>query len=77
MKTFTHNDCLYTRILPSPRLYNSNMIREVTNRGDIFALCLDTMTFTILPGKGRRSVLEMGIRKMPMATTQIQLVLDL
>lgn len=51
MKCFLYKDKIYTRILPSKRLFNSTTIYEVVNRGDIFCLCLDDMVFTVIPGK--------------------------
>lgn len=51
MKCFYYKDRLYTRILPSKRLFNSTTIYEVVNRGDVFALCLEDMRFTVIPGK--------------------------
>lgn len=38
------------RILPGKRLFNSSLIWEVVNRGDIFAVNLQTQIFTIFPG---------------------------
>ena len=49
LKTFTHNNQLYTKITPSKKLFNSTLIHEVINRGDVFALNLETGIFTILP----------------------------
>lgn len=49
IKTFIYNDQLHTRIIPSKRLFNSTMIHEVVNRGDIFALNIETSQFTIIP----------------------------
>ena len=58
MKTFQHKGRTYTRIFPSPRMYNSLTVREATNRGDIFAMNVDTQQFTILPGSGKTEVTE-------------------
>ena len=48
LHTFTHNDQLHLKITPSKKLFNSTLIHEVVNRGDVFALNLSTGTFTIL-----------------------------
>jgi len=77
MKTFQYKGRTYTRILPSPRLYNSTTVRDVTNRGSIFALCLGTGYFTILPGRGKIEVTEVAVRKLPKSTPTTQLKLDL
>lgn len=50
INTFIYKDELYTKIIPSKALFNSNMIHEVTTRGSIFALNINTGVFTILPG---------------------------
>lgn len=40
----------HLRIIPGKKLFNSTMVHEVVNRGDVFALNLETGLFTILPG---------------------------
>lgn len=47
---FTYKEALYLRMAPSKRLFNSTTIWEVVNRGDFFAVCLDTGVFTVVPG---------------------------
>ena len=42
------------RITPSKRLFNSTTIYEVINRGDIFALNLQTGVFSIIKGSDYR-----------------------
>lgn len=49
LSTFTHNDQLHLKITPAKKLFNSTLIHEVVNRGDVFALNLSTGIFTILP----------------------------
>ena len=49
LHTFNHNNTTYVKIIPSKKLFNSTMIHEVVNRGDVFALNLSTGIFTILP----------------------------
>lgn len=50
MKTFTYKSEEYIRVYPAPKLYNSMTIRNITNRGDIFAVRLSDMKLTIVPG---------------------------
>lgn len=49
LSTFIHNDQLHLKITPAKKLFNSTLIHEVVNRGDVFALNLSTGIFTILP----------------------------
>lgn len=49
LHTFTHNNQLHLKITPAKKLFNSTLIHEVVNRGDVFALNLETGIFTILP----------------------------
>ena len=65
MKIFLHNSRRYTRIFPSPKMYNSQMVRAVTNRGAIFAMDVDTGEYTVLPGTLKLQSIEMGLRKIP------------
>lgn len=47
---FKFNNRIYIRAIPSKRLFNSSMVHEVVNRGDVFALDVETNTLTIIPG---------------------------
>ena len=47
---FKYKDRIYMRIIPTKRLFNSTTIWEVVNRGDIFAVDMETFTFTVVPG---------------------------
>lgn len=49
-KAFIYKDKLYIRVIPGKRLFNSTMIHEVVNRGDIFAVRLEDMALTIIGG---------------------------
>lgn len=49
--SFYYNNQLYIRVIPSKRLFNSTMVHEVVNRGDVFALHVETQQLTIIPGK--------------------------
>ena len=49
--SFYYNNQLYIRVIPSKRLFNSTMVHEVVNRGDVFAVHVETQQLTIIPGK--------------------------
>ena len=51
MKAFSYDGELYIRAVPSKKLFNSTMVHEVVNRGDIFALRVSDQQLTIVPGK--------------------------
>jgi hypothetical protein len=40
----------YIRVIPGKKLFQSTLIHSVVNRGDVFAVCLETGVLTILPG---------------------------
>ena len=40
----------YLRVIPGKRLFNSTLIHEVVNRGDVFAIRIKDQRLTILPG---------------------------
>ena len=63
MKVFVYKGKRYVRIFPSPRIYNSQTVREVTNRGDIFAMNIDNQHFTVIPGRGYTQAQEMNVVK--------------
>lgn len=49
-KAFMYKDHLYVRVIPGKRLFNSTMVHEVVNRGDVFAVRLEDMALTIIGG---------------------------
>jgi hypothetical protein len=49
--SFYYNDQLYIRVIPGKKLFNSTLIHEVVNRGDVFALHVESQQLTIVPGK--------------------------
>ena len=49
LSTFIYNDREYMRIVPAKRLLNSTTIYEVVTRGAVFAVDLETKTFTVIP----------------------------
>ena len=50
MKAFLHNNELYIKVIPGKRLFQSTMVHEVINRGDIFAVRISDCGLTILDG---------------------------
>jgi len=50
MKAFVYNGDAYIRCIPSKPLFRSNLIHEVVNRGDIFAMRFKDQVLTIIPG---------------------------
>lgn len=71
MKAFIHNGEVYLRCIPSKALFRSTMVHEVVNRGDIFAMNVNTQEFTIIPGKSEVEHIEGAFTKAPQ---QLQLV---
>jgi hypothetical protein len=51
LKTFIYEDQLYVRLIPSKRMFQSSLIHQVVNRGDIFAMRVSDQQFTVIPGK--------------------------
>jgi hypothetical protein len=47
---FLYQGQQHLRVIPGKRLFNSTMVHEVVNRGDVFAVNLETGMLTILPG---------------------------
>lgn len=50
LKTFTYQNELYIRLVPAKRMFQSTMVHEVVNRGDIFAMRVSDQQFTVIPG---------------------------
>lgn len=51
MNTFLYQGELYVRVVPGKKLFQSTMVHEVVNRGDVFALRVSDSCLTIIPGK--------------------------
>jgi hypothetical protein len=60
LKTFYYKNDLYIRVIPAKSLFNSTLVHEVINRGDIFAIRVSDSHLTIVPGKAQvtHSVLD-------------------
>ena len=68
MKTFTYNNELYIRCIPGKRLFQSTMIHEVVNRGDIFAVRVRDQVLTIIPGDAQVIHSELEITEAMVTT---------
>lgn len=53
LKAFELDGVLYLRVIPGKKLFQSTMVHEVVNRGDIFAVRLEDSVLTIIPGKSQ------------------------
>lgn len=53
LRVFDLDGTLYLRVIPGKRLFQSTMVHEVVNRGDIFAVRLEDSVLTIVPGKSQ------------------------
>jgi hypothetical protein len=51
IKAFYYKDLLYIRLVPAKSLFNSTLVHQVVNRGDVFAMRVSDQQFTIVPGK--------------------------
>ncbi len=67
MKAFIYNNRTYLRLIPGKKLFQSTLIHEVVNRGDIFGMDIETQVFTIIPGKA--TVEHIDIHAMASAAT--------
>ena len=65
MKAFIYNGDVYIRAIPSKRLFQSSMVHEVVNRGDIFAVRCSDQQLTIIPGKS-------AVEHIELTATQLQ-----
>lgn len=50
LNTIKYEGKTYIRVIPGKKLFQSNLVHSVVNRGDVFAVCLETGLLTILPG---------------------------
>jgi hypothetical protein len=61
MKAFIYKDELYVRCIPGKRLFQSTMVHEVVNRGDIFAVRASDSALTIIPGTAGVTHFDMNL----------------
>ena len=55
MKCFYYQGELHIRLVPAKPLFNSTLVHQVVNRGDIFACRVKDQQLTIVPGKAEVS----------------------
>jgi hypothetical protein len=60
-KGFIYKDDIYLRVIPGKKLFNSTMVHEVVNRGDIFATRLKDQMLTIIPGSETPEIVEVHV----------------
>lgn len=65
LKVFDLDGTLYMRVIPGKRLFQSTMVHDVVNRGDIFAVRLEDSVLTIVPGKSQVTHHELSIPRHP------------
>lgn len=53
MKSFYYKEELYIRLVPAKPLFQSTLVHEVVNRGDIFCMRVSDQKLTIVPGKSQ------------------------
>lgn len=61
MKAFIYNNKTYIRAIPSKSLFRSSMVHEVVNRGDIFALEVESQILTIIPGTAKVAHVDLHV----------------
>jgi tyrosine-protein phosphatase YwqE len=61
MKAFYYKNDLYIRVIPGKKLFQSTMVHEVVNRGDIFAVRASDSLLTIIPGNTVVEQIEMEL----------------
>ena len=65
LRVFDLDGTLYLRVVPGKKLFQSTMVHEVVNRGDIFAVRLEDSVLTIIPGKSQVTHHELSIPRHP------------
>ena len=65
LKVFELDGTLYMRVIPGKKLFQSTMVHDVVNRGDIFAVRLEDSVLTIIPGKSQVTHHELSIPRHP------------
>jgi hypothetical protein len=76
MKAFLHNNELYIKVIPGKRLFQSTMVHEVINRGDIFAVRLSDSLLTILDGNIQVEHIDIAVTRIhqPRQKTDAELI---
>lgn len=69
MKAFSYMGKNYIRVIPAKGLFRSDMVHDVVNRGDVFAVEIGSQLLTIIPGKAQVEHFELQIQDAPRAIT--------
>ena len=72
MKAFLYESKYYLRVIPSKFMMNSTMIYEITTRGDILAMEIESQKLTVIKGTAQVEHLELSFNP---AQLQLQLPL--
>jgi hypothetical protein len=63
MKAFIHNGRTYLRVIPSKFMMNSTMIYDITTRGDVLALDVETQKLVVVKGTEQVEHQELNLYK--------------
>ena len=72
LNAFYYKDELYIRLIPSKSMFNSTLVHEVVNRGDVFAMRVSNQQFTVVPGKAEVTHTTVDTAK-PLTLNQLSL----
>lgn len=61
LKAFELDGTLYLRVIPGKKLFQSTMVHDVVNRGDIFAVRLEDSMLTIIPGTAKVTHVDLSL----------------
>ena len=64
MRAFIYKGEIYIRCIPAKSLFHSNLVHEVVNRGDIFALQCSNQKLTIVPGNSEVEHIELECEQL-------------
>lgn len=61
MKAFTYKGLTYIRVIPSKFMMNSTMIYDITTRGDVLAMEVESQRLVVIKGTEVVGHLELGV----------------
>jgi hypothetical protein len=73
---FIYKGEAYLRVVPGKALFNSSMVHQVVNRGDVFAMRIKDQWLTIIPGIAKVEHVTVSAHWMQAAPKQLSLNLD-
>jgi hypothetical protein len=77
MKAFIYNGRTYLRIIPGKRLFQSTLVHEVVNRGDVFGVDIATSVFTIIPGTAQVTHIDLTVLHTDLGVLAAPVIEDL